>query len=198
MTVAALYIDPRGPYPKLLGPELCWDKVRDARTYAGPWPVVAHPPCSRWCQLAPLNQALHGYKVGDDDGCFASALAAVRTYGGALEHPAFTYAWRAHGLIDPIRGAWQRCIDGGWVTQVSQAVFGHRGRKLTWLYYFGAAAPETTDWSIPAHTAVVSSLTNHGSVNPNRLGPSEAKRSPVAFAKWLIALAEQAGKSRAA
>ena len=38
--VAALYVDPRGPYPELLGPELCWDAERDARLYDGPHPVA--------------------------------------------------------------------------------------------------------------------------------------------------------------
>ena len=31
-TVAALYVDPRGPYPKMLGVE-CWNEARDARLW---------------------------------------------------------------------------------------------------------------------------------------------------------------------
>ena len=41
MTVAALYVEPDGPYAGLDGVEV-WDEARDARTYAGPQPVVAH------------------------------------------------------------------------------------------------------------------------------------------------------------
>jgi hypothetical protein len=67
-----------------------WDEARDARLYAGPWPVVAHPPCSRWCQYAGLVQARYGYRKGDDGGTFEAALGAVRTWGGVLEHPAFS------------------------------------------------------------------------------------------------------------
>ena len=79
--VAALYVDPRGPYPKLLGPEMCWDEQRDARTYAGPWPVVAHPPCGPWGRLR--------HMCTKQDGSLAMlAIAQVRRWGGVLEQPA--------------------------------------------------------------------------------------------------------------
>src|SRR5512144_3121993 len=98
MTVAALYIDPRGPYPKMADVD-CWDESRDARLYDGPWPVVAHPPCQRWTNFAALNFKRYGgehNRPGNDGGCFRSALASVRAWGGVLEHPAFSNAWPAH------------------------------------------------------------------------------------------------------
>src|SRR5437588_11753206 len=64
-TVAALYVDPNGVYANLPGVEV-WDEARDARLYAGPWPVVAHPPCARWCRLAGFVESRFGYKRGDD------------------------------------------------------------------------------------------------------------------------------------
>lgn len=83
--IAALFVDPRGCYSKIPDIDL-WDEKRDARLYVGHWPVVAHPPCSRWCRLAGLVEARWGHKKGDDGGCFASALASVRKWGGVLEH----------------------------------------------------------------------------------------------------------------
>ncbi len=77
LKVAALFVDPRGSYAGLPDVDL-WDEARDARLYDGPWPVVAHPPCSRWCRLAGLVEARWGHKRGDDGGCFASALESVR------------------------------------------------------------------------------------------------------------------------
>jgi hypothetical protein len=38
--VAALYVDPQGVYSGLPDVDV-WGEERDARTYAGPWPVVA-------------------------------------------------------------------------------------------------------------------------------------------------------------
>ncbi len=83
--IAALYVATGGVYydPALTDVDP-WDAQRDARLYAGPHPVVAHPPCSRWCRLAGLVEARWGHKRGEDGGCFAAALASVRTWGGGL------------------------------------------------------------------------------------------------------------------
>lgn len=79
--IAALFVATGGAYFDL--PDVDpWDEVRDARLYVGPHPVVAHPPCSRWCRLAGLVEARWGHRRGDDGGCFASALASVRRWGG--------------------------------------------------------------------------------------------------------------------
>jgi hypothetical protein len=141
-TVAALYVDPKGVYSDLEGVEV-WDEAKDARLYAGPWPVVAHPPCARWCALAGQIERRYGLKVGDDGGCFASALAAVRRYGGVLEHPAYSLAWKAFRLPRPLRGGgWCGALDDpGWSCHVEQGHYGHAMRKGTWLYAVGVELP---------------------------------------------------------
>lgn len=80
--IAALYVETGGCYFDLAGVDP-WDEARDARQYAGPWPVVAHPPCQRWGRLwHGSTRKPHQFKLGDDAGCFAAALAAVRQWGG--------------------------------------------------------------------------------------------------------------------
>jgi hypothetical protein len=133
-TVAALFVRRGGVYWDVPGVDP-WDEARDARLYAGHWPVVAHPPCSRWCRLAGLVEARWGHRRGDDGGCFASALASVRRWGGVLEHPAYSDAWDAYDLPNPLPGGgWQRGICGGWSCHVEQGRYGHPAKKATWLY----------------------------------------------------------------
>jgi len=106
--IAALYVQEGGCYYGLDGVDP-WPEARDARTYSGPWPVVAHPPCARWCRLAGLVEARYGIPRHQDGGCFAAALASVRRWGGVLEHPRATDAWPAHGLPRPSLGACCAC-----------------------------------------------------------------------------------------
>jgi hypothetical protein len=202
--IAALYVDPRGCYSELEGIEL-WDEKRDARLYAGPHPVVAHPPCTRWCRLAGLVEARWGHKRGDDGGTFAAALASVRKWGGVLEHPAYSDAFAAHGIPAPA-GAWQRVLDGGWVCHVEQWHYGHAAKKATWLYAYGIDPPSmiwlrTPDnqaalverWSSRPR-ALVSWCGNHvadGEVRP-RLGKKAAAATPPAFRDILISIAQSA------
>lgn len=147
MKVAALFVETNGCYFGL--PDVDpWDKARDARQYAGPWPVVAHPPCERWGRYwggSPTTWPR--LQLGDDGGCFEAALAAVRRWGGVLEHPEASHAWRHFGLNRPPRsGAWVNADwQGGWTCCVEQGAYGHRARKATWLYACGVDAP-SLEW----------------------------------------------------
>jgi hypothetical protein len=141
--IAALYVQRDGAYSGLSDVDV-WDEARDARTYAGPWPVVAHPPCQRWGRFwhgSPRKP--HQHTLGDDGGCFAAALASVRRWGGVLEHPADSHAWREHGLLAPPRtGGWIVADwQGGWSCNVEQGFYGHTARKGTWLYVNGCELP---------------------------------------------------------
>ncbi len=140
-TIAALYVQTDGCYSNLPGVDP-WDAARDARLYAGPHPVVAHPPCERWGRFAKGSPSFQRFTIGDDGGCFAAALAAVRKWGGVLEHPEGSRAWRAFGLSRPYHdGRWTAAdwLDGyqGWTCCVEQGAYGHKARKRTWLYAHG-------------------------------------------------------------
>lgn len=130
--IAALYVEKDGAYYGI--PDVDpWDEERDARLYAGPWPVVAHPPCERWCQIASLVEAKLGhkdekYKIGNDGGTFEAALRAVREYGGVLEHPAYSLAWYKYEL--PVSRVWRldddlrrpRLVDRCFATRVRSSL----------------------------------------------------------------------------
>jgi len=205
--IAALFVDPKGVYSGL--PDVdCWGEDRDARLYPGPWPVVAHPPCGRWCRLAGLVQARWGHKKGDDGGCFESALASVRRWGGVLEHPAYSAAFAAHGLPAPA-GAWQKTICGGWVCQVEQWHYGHAAKKATWLYAYTGVAPPSLRWGRTLDNAETAYVTDGGGdakrrnralvswcgnhvkdgENRKRLGSKAASATPIAFRDVLLLIA---------
>lgn len=197
--IAALFVEKDGAYWNL--PDVDpWDLKRDARLYAGPWPVVAHPPCERWCKLAPVNQARYDLAVGADEGCFASALGSVRKWSGVLEHPADSFAWRAHGLIEPDRsGGWIPAdwLSGhdGWTCCVEQRHWGHRARKATWLYACGVALPSLKWGKGKAPEAWIS--TNQpraklAALGIAQLGKKEARATPPMFRDLLISIAETA------
>lgn len=192
--IAALFVQRGGAYWDLPGVD-AWDIERDARGYAGPYPVVAHPPCSRWAMpLAKVNETRYGHRVGDDGGCFAAALHAVRTYGGVLEHPANSAAWRAFGIPKPHEGRWTGSPCCGWVCQVSQGAYGHPARKRTWLYAMAPGVPDL-DWSEPEPMAVTSWLQKTNTTLP-RITKREACKTPLAFRDLLISIAESAHNSQ--
>lgn len=151
--IAALYVQTGGSYFNLEGVHPM-DEADDARMYMGPWPVVAHPPCQRWGKMwkgQPGNiKAGKVERMGDDAGCFKSALFDVRRFGGVLEHPEHSNAWKLFGLAKPPReGGWIEADDfGGWTCRVEQGQYGHYAPKPTWLYAVGVDPLPDLRWGV--------------------------------------------------
>nr|QJB21557.1 MAG: hypothetical protein [Microvirus sp.] len=172
MTVAALFVRRDSPYKSLPGVE-CYDFERDARTYAGPWPVVAHPPCRAWGRLRHMAKP----RVGERELALF-ALDAVRRWGGVLEHPEASGLWAEAGLLAPLTyDLW-----GGFTVVVDQAAWGHRARKRTWLYVCRCEPPPIP----PARVAVTT---------VERLCRAERERTPPELASWLVQCASSARPS---
>lgn len=151
--IAALYVETNGVYFNLDDVDP-WAIGRDARRYRGPHPVVAHPPCQRWGKLWAgqpgwIKRTGQRKIKGDDGGCFAHALQAVRKFGGVLEHPWGSHAWPHFQLTVPDRnGGWQSADEqGGFTCCVEQGRYGHYARKPTLLYAVNCDLPDL-DWGI--------------------------------------------------
>lgn len=202
-TVAALYIDKLGPYPKLEGVD-CWDESRDARLYDGPHPVVAHPPCGSYSSLRHLYQR-------DDADCALRAVEQVRSFGGVLEHPAHSQLWDRASLPSPLHD-WgseglPQILDphDGFSLQVEQVSWGHVARKKTWLYLRGIdrnlAVRGIRHGGKPTHWCSGFRSSTHGTPKRYRqngcavppgikvCSAQQRRRTPPLFAEWLVSLA---------
>ena len=194
--IAALFVQEGGSYANLPGVDP-WSVLRDARNYSGPHPVVAHPPCQLWGRFAIINFKRWGgehNRPGNDGGCFASALASVREWGGVLEHPADSYAWAAHGLDKPRRTTgWTPTAFGEWVCEVWQSAYGHPCRKRTWLFYAGGQPPKELNWDRVPGTHQIGQHDQRGKArNKPTISGKAASATPVSFRDDLLCLAEMA------
>lgn len=175
--VAALYVEKGGCYDGHTAVD-SWDEARDARLYAGPHPVVAHPPCQRWGRFwHGSTRKPHQFRLGEDGGCFDAALSAVRHWGGILEHPKDSHAWGQFGINTPPRkGGWIWADEfGGWTCCVEQGFYGHLSRKPTWLYFhkgrnLGMVALPELRWGQGTQRLHPIALERHGYAKARRIG----------------------------
>jgi hypothetical protein len=200
--IAALFVQSGGCYFNL--PDVDpWDEARDARLYAGPHLVVAHPPCERWGRYWSGGPSARVRRIkGDDKGCFAAALAAVRRWGGVLEHPKDSLAW-AHFKLSrpPHSGGWVPADTiGGWTCCVQQGWYGHKARKSTWLYAHGVRLPQL-NWGAAPGDFVRLDEGFHSKEERaraiktgacQRLSKNQRAASPLAFRDLLISIANSA------
>lgn len=194
--IAALYVIRDGPYYGLPNVEP-WDEKRDARNYNGPYPVIAHPPCERWGRYwSGGPSAKKRRKLGDDNGCFEAAITAVRKFGGVLEHPEASKAWRHFGLTPPPKsGGWVPSGDFiGWTCCVEQGHYGHPARKATWLYAVGIENLPALKWG-PSPKSMRLDLGFHSAeerrrakrtISHKRLSRRQCKLTPIPFRDLLI------------
>lgn len=193
--IAALFVEKGGAYWDLPGVDP-WDKERDARLYAGPWPVVAHPPCERWGRFA----TWWGGKLGDDAGCFDAALRAIERCGGVIEHPAHSKAWDHFGLPKPQGYGWRQTFFG-WSCQVDQGHYGYPARKTTWLFYIGQGAPPDLICGPAAQRLPARRLAERGYESARRCGAvanmssRQRQQTPLPFRDALLSIAENASGS---
>lgn len=198
--VSALFVHPTGPYPGIPGVDpwgLGCVPSRDARTYTGPHPVVAHPPCAAWGRYArptPESTA-RGPLVGDDGGCFASAFRHVNRYGGVIEHPADTKAFAAHRIRAPLPlPTWSPAgvllpHRRTWVTWVDQGRYGHEARKPTWLYVVlpVGVEPPMLDWNVANPHPRGGTSPRRGIIE--RMSHRQRAVTPHTFAMLLVSIA---------
>jgi hypothetical protein len=188
--VVALYVDARGPYPGIV--QEWYGTERNAKTYAGPYPVVAHPPCGPW---GPMRHLSSGVGAEQDATCGPHAVEMVRRWGGVLEHPKgsklFAYCGMPHP--DDPTDEW-----GGYTIEVQQVDWGHPARKRTWLYIVGVElqyVPMFPPRREPTHWASGSrgrSKGKQGSPVPPGIkvcSAQQRRRTPTDFARWLVDLA---------
>ena len=184
-TIAALYVDPRGPYPAMPGVD-CWDEARDARLYDGPHPVVAHPPCGPWGRL-------RAFCTRQSRVLGPLAVFQVRKWGGVLEHPEGSTLWRALNLPRPGESSDAR---GGRTYLVDQVGWGHSCRKSTWLYVVGVPHDDVVGRILdgadlrarPTHV-IATTRRRRGPGLPELTVKWHRAISPPAFAAWLVEIA---------
>ena len=177
--VAALYVDPAGPYPGMVAEGEWYCAERNARTYTGNRPVVAHPPCGPWGKLA--------WRCNQDASTALHAVEVVRRCGGVLEHPVGSRLFTECGIpTAPWTPMRQQDEYGGYTIRTRQWHYGHRGLKDTILYIVGTA-------DLPPM------LAREGGTPRavQRMGKRERRLTPPAFAWWLCAVAARCRREAA-
>jgi hypothetical protein len=124
-TVSILCASRNSVYHQLQG-VIVFDERKDARTFTGDTPIVAHPPCRAWSAFC-----RHQAKPKDGEAELGIWCAnMLRITGGVLEHPAHSRLFDAAALPKP----GEKC-GNLWTMEVWQAWWGYSMKKATWLCF---------------------------------------------------------------
>lgn len=191
-TVAVLFARSDSIYKTLPGVDV-FDADRNALTWTGGAPVVAHPPCRLWGRLRGMSTA-----PAAERDLAPWAVSQVRRWGGVLEHPAASALWPVANLPEPgVRDEF-----GGWTLPILQSWFGHRAEKATRLYICGVepgSLPEIP-FVLGEASHVIAQMRTRRDGTRMRKGDAgwrpevtktEREATPPEFAAWLLETARR-------
>lgn len=189
LSIAVLFARRDSLYKSLPGCDV-YDEDRNALTWPGGSPLIAHPPCRAWGALSHFAKPVPGEKE-----LALWAVDQVRQWGGALEHPVASRLWPAKELPAPGR------VDrfGGWTLAVDQDWWGHRAQKRTKLYIVGVDPRDVPVMPFkieePSHVVAQARSLPGGSRKVKgaqgwrpEVSKAERERTPPDFARWLVDL----------
>lgn len=181
MTVAVLFARADSVYKTLPDCDV-YDIDRDARTYDGPWPVVAHPPCRAWGRLRTFANPRP-----DERNLARLAVALVREFGGVIEHPAGSTLWDHQRLPKP----GDRDPFGGWTLAAPQFWWGHRAEKATWFYIVGCPPADIPSLPLALGDAPCVVQSRKRVDHRPHISKAEREHTPPELAAWLVELARR-------
>ena len=181
-TVAVLFARPDSLYKKLKGVDV-YDKERDALTWPGGCPVIAHPPCRLWGVLSHLSSADPKEKE-----LATWAVEQVRENGGVLEHPSGSRLFKNLPPVDGLPDEF-----GGFTILIDQYDFGHVAPKKTKLYICGMDRSELPP--IPPKNTAVPVRSICGNIpGTTRCTGYQREHTPAELAEWLLTVARRCEK----
>lgn len=196
MSIAVLFARTDSVYKTLPGLDV-YDVDRDARTFTGAGPVIAHPPCRAWGTLKHMAKPREGERE-----LAPWAVAVVRKNGGVLEHPKRSALWKDAALAMP-RAHMGRDAWGGFTICVPQMWWGHRAEKATYLYIVGIEPTELPPLPFALGIEATAKIGTGGRTKDGKrkkagdpgflpeMSANNRERTPADFARWLVALAER-------
>lgn len=147
-------------------------KSRDAFSYKGGVPVVAHPPCRLWGKLKGVAS------VSDVDGEKERELGRfcvqqVIENGGVLEHPAGSKLFEDQGL--PLGGY---ANEKGFTLELPQRLFGHPMVKNSWFFFAGLSYDQIIPVRPLIHNKKLKTI--------EQLSAYQRESTPLQLAEWLL------------
>lgn len=178
--VAALCVSGRSIYKHLPGVE-CFDRRRDARSFDGSTPVVAHPPCRLWSKY--LSHCAKPLDAEAERELGRWCVRTVMRCGGVLEQPAHSALWAEMNLPYPGEPEILGDREKFYSIYVEQIWFGYASRKPTWILVCGVPMNQLPP--LPFSLA-------QPRAKPARLSSFGRSRTVRPFAEWLVNVARRA------